>query len=215
MNTYILNNIKLNYEFIYKKTKYIHFKFINNVLIISGPIRKNDCERIISENIDTILKLYKRTLNRVFRLEDNKTYNIVGDSYTVHFSNENKIVENQLYIKDYPSFIIFIANKLRDYCDYVTKLYYKSIFNDENYPSIIYKITKTYSGQYNKKKHQITYNIGLGLQEPILIDYVIVHELCHIKYMDHQDGFHKLLEENYPNASKASKQLKERWVNLC
>lgn len=39
------------------------------------------------------------------------------------------------------------------------------------------------------------------------IDYVIVHELCHMKHKDHSKAFWKLLDEKYPNWQKVKEKL--------
>lgn len=39
------------------------------------------------------------------------------------------------------------------------------------------------------------------------IDYVIVHELCHMQYKNHDKKFYKLLEEKYPKWEKIKNKL--------
>lgn len=42
------------------------------------------------------------------------------------------------------------------------------------------------------------------------VDYVIVHELCHLRHMNHGPGFYALLEELLPGAARLAKEL-QRW----
>lgn len=44
----------------------------------------------------------------------------------------------------------------------------------------------------------------------VCIDYVIIHELCHLKHHNHSDGFYKLLKRQLPNWEA----VKERLDNL-
>lgn len=41
-----------------------------------------------------------------------------------------------------------------------------------------------------------------------LIEYVIIHELCHLKHHNHGAGFYKLLSELYPDWKSARKNLR-------
>lgn len=41
-----------------------------------------------------------------------------------------------------------------------------------------------------------------------ILDYVLVHELCHLQYMNHSDDFWNLVEKNFPDYKKS-----EKWLN--
>ncbi|MCE7735591.1 MAG: M48 family metallopeptidase [Candidatus Heimdallarchaeota archaeon] len=53
------------------------------------------------------------------------------------------------------------------------------------------------------------------IQAPIeIIDYVIVHELCHLKFMNHSKQYWNLVESVYPNYKESRKWLKENVLQL-
>ena len=54
----------------------------------------------------------------------------------------------------------------------------------------------------------ITINYELIKYEENVIEYVIVHELCHLKYMNHSKSFWKLVEKYIPNYKELRKKLK-------
>lgn len=54
----------------------------------------------------------------------------------------------------------------------------------------------------------ITINYELIKYEEDVIEYVIVHELCHLKYMNHSKSFWKLVEKYIPNYKELRKKLK-------
>ena len=55
----------------------------------------------------------------------------------------------------------------------------------------------------------INLNLRLAAIDDDLRDYVMLHELCHLRYMNHGPEFHALLESLCPGHRKLSAQLKE------
>ena len=60
----------------------------------------------------------------------------------------------------------------------------------------------------------ITFNWKLGMAKPEAIDYVVVHELCHRKYMDHSKQFWKEVKKYIPDYKERQNWLRENSVNL-
>lgn len=58
-------------------------------------------------------------------------------------------------------------------------------------------------------KGTIVINFRVIMLPPAIIDYVLVHELCHLKEMNHSKNFWKIVEEIYPTYEKAKKAIKE------
>ncbi len=58
-------------------------------------------------------------------------------------------------------------------------------------------------------KGKITLNSELVKLDPVLIDYVIIHELCHLKHHNHGPDFHKLLGEIIPEYKSLRKELRK------
>ena len=56
---------------------------------------------------------------------------------------------------------------------------------------------------------RITLNSELIKLDPAIINYVIIHELCHLKYHNHGQGFHKLLGELVPDYKLLRKELRK------
>ncbi len=67
-----------------------------------------------------------------------------------------------------------------------------------SYRSIEYKYVRSYWGQCTSSKH-IRLNIEL-LRAPIeCIEYIMAHELCHLKHHNHSDKFYALLSDFMPD----------------
>ena len=55
----------------------------------------------------------------------------------------------------------------------------------------------------------INLNLRLVTLPPELRDYVILHELCHLRYLNHGKQFHALLESVCPGHRALAKELKD------
>jgi predicted metal-dependent hydrolase len=60
----------------------------------------------------------------------------------------------------------------------------------------------------------ISLNMKLLLLPPELVEYVLVHELCHTRVMSHSRKFWQLVESYYPRWQTARKELRETGKRL-
>ena len=76
------------------------------------------------------------------------------------------------------------------------------------YPESV-KITsaKTRWGSCSQKK-TINFSWKLIMASGFAIDYVVIHELAHLKYMDHSNQFWALVDSFFPESDKAKAELK-------
>ena len=58
-------------------------------------------------------------------------------------------------------------------------------------------------------KGNINLNLNLVRLPRHLQDYIMVHELCHLRHMDHGPAFHELLESFCPEWKECRKELKD------
>ena len=79
-------------------------------------------------------------------------------------------------------------------------------FEYKNTPVLsIREMKKRWGSFLNKEK--IFLNPKLIHTSKDCIDYVIVHELCHLKYKNHNVNFYKLLKEKFPHWEKTKDKL--------
>jgi len=63
-------------------------------------------------------------------------------------------------------------------------------------------------------KGNLNFNCLLALVPPEVLDYVVVHELCHRKELNHSDRFWKEVERILPDYKARKKWLKENGTRL-
>lgn len=75
---------------------------------------------------------------------------------------------------------------------------------------------KTYKARWGSCSYSgdIYYNWQLMLAPPDIIDYVIIHELCHTKHHNHSPAFWQLVKYHYPHANQAKTWLKANGYTL-
>ena len=64
------------------------------------------------------------------------------------------------------------------------------------------------------KKGNLNFNYKIALLPPKTADYIIVHELCHLKEFNHSPNFWKLVAETIPDYKIIRLKLKRNPFNL-
>lgn len=146
----------------------------NGNLVISSPlfVSSKVIEKFAQESYE---KLLKRSENK----SDKSLYNKDGK---IKILGEYKVVEN---LSELNALLLVSLKK------YLNENYLNivNMMGIENVPKVNIKKVKNYLGQYNKKTNVINLNLLLGHMDKELIEYVIIHELAHTRYMNHQKGF--------------------------
>jgi predicted metal-dependent hydrolase len=75
-------------------------------------------------------------------------------------------------------------------------------------PPITIRSMKTRWGSYSYRTARITLNLNLVKAPPACLDYVIIHELCHIKVRHHGPDFWRMVSRYRPDYLSERSQLK-------
>ena len=205
------DNKELEYEIIRKDNKNIYFRVKNDLkLYVTAPmfLSKKSIEKLIKENEKSILKLYDKAENK---RKDIDKYVYQGKKYYIKYDDN---VDKVTFLDDTVS-----AKDDKMLQDFTMKSIYK-IYGEEielckkcfSYlPNFTWKVRymKTRWGVCNTKKNVITLNTELIKYEKDLLDYVIIHEMCHFFVGAHNHEFWDLVAKAYPNYKEARKRLKE------
>ena len=104
-------------------------------------------------------------------------------------------------------------NKLKA-LDIITK---RIVVLNKNHKYEFNKVTiknqKTCWGSCSLKKN-LNFNYKVIFLPPKIRDYIIIHELCHLKEFNHSQKFWKLVATFMPNYELLIKQLKAKGINL-
>lgn len=150
-----------------------------------------------------------------------KKFLLYGNRYTLLLSDVKKIETND-------NFQIVMPKKTeREKILKTLKLWYKKVAkqvlqdrlafieNKIKLKSSILKITDS-KGRWGScnSRGVICFNWRVVMLPPSLIDYVIVHELCHLVEMNHSKHFWDLVYSFLPSASKLKEEIREYGVLL-
>ncbi|MEX1306889.1 MAG: SprT family zinc-dependent metalloprotease [Eubacteriales bacterium] len=200
-------------------------------IVVSAPsyISTHKIEDFITENIAFIEKNITRR-NEIERLHNLKEYK-TGE-YFLLFGDRIKIVSKKLsqdkvVLEDKLLYILLAEDTKENRKAHFEKFLKdlgKQVFGellDENYPAFQKKIKvkphitvrqmTTKWGSANPAKNKITLNTALLFAPKELIEYVLIHELCHFYHLDHSKAFYKKLAESVPDYKEKRKRLKETY----
>ncbi|MEA3317010.1 MAG: SprT family zinc-dependent metalloprotease [Bacteroidota bacterium] len=180
--------------------------------IIKNLIKVKNIENNVTIfDSSTNFKTLKRTLNLISHKENNVKVNI----------NNNNI--NIMHPINVPISNPNIQQNIRQGIEYALRFEAKEYLPGRVdilakkhgflYKKVYIKNAKTLWGSCSAVNN-INLNIHLLRLPNYLIDYVILHELCHTKEKNHGKSFWELLDNVYPNAKIYSKELKNYSLQL-
>ncbi len=206
----------MEYTITKKKIKnFILRIYPDSSIAVSVPLHASDRE---IENFVLSKKAWiEKTLEKVKKLKDD-SIKILGknvekkviqsDLERISLTDRNIFIysKNIEEIEIEKKFLEWKYNKLKEIIEEAIEKYTKLLNTEINY----YKIKKLSSawGIYHRKENYISFNIDLIEKDIESIDYVVLHEICHIFYMDHQKKFWSLVEKYMSDYKIRRKKLK-------
>jgi len=77
-----------------------------------------------------------------------------------------------------------------------------------SYDSLQIRNQKTRWGSYSPRTGTLSMNYRLLMAPPSIVDYVIIHELAHVRHADHSPRFWRVVEQYDP-----AYREKETWLD--
>lgn len=190
------------------KNIYLRFKEDKKLYAYCSPFVSNKkISELIDNNIEKITKMYKK----IDESQENDLYfSYLGKNYTIVYNENCKapVFEQDMFIISSPQELDCFWKKEceRIFIGEVARI--KSYF--ANLPEFTVRIRKmkTRWGVCNRRNNTVTLNSELLKKDIDLLDYVIIHELCHFYEANHSQKFWSHVSRYYPNYKEARKRLR-------
>lgn len=182
---------------------------------IEGKIKKR--ARWIKRQIAYFNQFYPRTPDRKYVGGESHLY--LGRKYRlkIEISDKNKVLlkNGYFYIETISRELEHIEKLMNSWYRRRAKMYLSKIFDDcwddfnrgdLNKPNLkLQKMDKRWGSL--SAKGQLTLNLNLIQTPKECIEYVIIHELCHLIHHNHGTEFYKLLDRTLPDWLKRKHKL--------
>jgi hypothetical protein len=215
----------LNYELVRAKIKNMYILIRDGKVIVKVPrsISDNRVIDFINSKEDWILKKLKEVEEKSVKEKkfvSGEVFKILGNNYILNvergdfkksivnmengfinvFVNEDSSVDKikDLIDKMYYKLAIVVVNKSVDM--------WRGVINIAPNVVVIKKL-KTAWGKCNSKR-KITINPDLMKYDQRVIDYVVLHEFCHLRYMNHSKDFWNMVGKYMPDYKLLRNELK-------
>ena len=186
----------------------------NGEFIVRAPLKSTDADifKFINKKVNWIIKKRReKQANQTIPLRFDKPekITILGNIYDLAYEDNNKvkICENKIVLpKQNPKekLVTFLKKKTNKYLTERVKHIAKTFHF--NYASISVSSAKTRWGSCNyKNKLNFTYRLILCPVD--VVDYIILHELCHTKVKNHSKKFWAEVEKCLPDY-----KIQEKWL---
>ncbi len=218
----------LGYEVHRKKVKNINLRIRPNMEIyISAPMNLHS--DYIENFIRSKEKWIKQVLQKIEEAKQNQLpsqylsgekHKYLGKEYELEVKRGNS---NRVSLKEGKIILTVISNIFENsdekkkvmekwYFENAQKVFENAIQKwleilDESIEKLSIKPMKSRWGSCNYVKRYINLNTELIKRTQFEIEYVVLHELTHLKYPNHGKGFYRYIENYMPNYKMAEKML--------
>lgn len=212
------------------KIKNIYITIENGEVVIKAPwyTTRNQIQEVVESKRDWIMKKleeYNVSPRKAKEYEDGEKFQILGESYylNIYYKDINNAILNAENEKI--EIILPLSYAEEDNTEQIKKMIDKMYYMiaEKEVESAMektrkmvglapeeYKIKKIkYAWGTCSSRKVITINQNLMMYSRKAIEYVVLHEICHLKYMNHSKKFWEMVESYMPDYKEAEKELKK------
>lgn len=203
------------------KNMYLRVLPPNGEVVISAPLFLSDEEiaNFVKLRKDWILKKQQLILNNKIqaplKYKSGEKHYLWGKEYTLQLVSRNNLKKIAV---DYENSIIYLPVSPRSRKEtrekQLNELYRQEL--EKAIPPVLEKCVKIVGrrpsevkirnmknwGNCRYQDKRITLNLKLAKKDPICLEYVMIHELCHLIEFNHGKKFKKLMDEFCPDWKK-------------
>ena len=198
-----------------KKTVRIDFESSSQLTVLIPENAEIDIEKLIVQNRGLIERKYNELEKKIQILNDNGVL-FQGERYRlephqVESFDDEKVMINDDCIKVYHNHERKPGKVLKKWMTEQTKQLVQETQkkNPDLKPPTRITVADTSRWGYTRDNGVIVYNWQLAALPKELGRYVVIHELVHLDYMNHQNGFKAKLANYFPDIKQHEKQLKK------
>lgn len=215
----------LEYELVRSKIKNMYILIRNGKVIVKAPnnISENRIKDFINSKEDWINKKLKEFEKKSFKEKSyvsGEVFKVLGNDYTLNIEYGDFEKASVNLNNGYINICVSENCETVKIKELIEKMYYKialmivdkSVNMWKNILKIapdvvVIKKLKTAWGKCNSKR-KITINPDLMKYDQRVIDYVVLHEFCHLRYMNHSKDFWNMVSKYMPDYKLLRNELK-------
>ena len=215
----------LEYELVRSKIKNMYILIRNGKVIVKAPnnISENRIKDFINSKEEWINKKLKEFEKKSFKEKSyvsGEVFKVLGNDYILNIEYGDFEKASVNLDNSYINICISENCETEKIKELIEKMYYKvalmivdkSVNMWKNILKIapdvvVIKKLKTAWGKCNSKR-KITINPDLMKYDQRVIDYVVLHEFCHLRYMNHSKDFWNMVGKFMPDYKDLKKELK-------
>ena len=210
------------------KNMYLRVLPPNGEIIISAPhfLPHEEIVNFVRDRKDWILKkqelIISNEINAPLKYKSGETHYLWGKEYTLQLVSKEDLKKT---VVDYDKNIIYLPVPKRSRKEtrekILNELYRKEL--KKAIPPVLEKCSKRVGktpsevkvrnmknwGNCRYQDKRITLNLKLAKKDPICLEYVMIHELCHLIEFNHGKKFKKLMDIHCSEWKKIKKILNE------
>lgn len=205
-----------------RKNMYISIRDGKVTLKIPPSVSLSQAERFLLDKSDWIEKNLSDSGIRPCKpekYENGEHFRLAGNDYTITLKTASKYFQPHF---ENDKLIIAVRNQPDS--DYIKAQFDKAIIlkSSEIISGSVKRLSaltglipakvtvKRLSGSWGRcsSEGNISINMNIVFYDSEYIDYIIIHELCHLRYMDHSKDFWLLVEKYCPDWKRIRSQMK-------